>query len=236
MKKYTIRIHQPCTEDWNQMKLTPGGKHCASCNHVVVDFSKLTDTEVMRLLQAQEGKKICGNFMHSQVNRPLSQPTYKQKKHWPATAAMLLAGLFQVLPQNGYTQRENFMQKQPRSILFAKGGQGANHVATEPAKDSLITFTIQLKLKDSNQPIPGVEVNIEQIGVYTSNLNGQISFSVAEEKIPKEINLTLWADGYRYEHIYIKKARVMHTRNVVLFMIKQEELMLRGDVSIEEIR
>jgi hypothetical protein len=234
MKKYTIRIHQPCTVNWNEMTPTPEGKHCASCNRVVLDFSNMSDAQVMQVLTTHAGQKICGNFNHTQVNRPLYQPLHRQKKLWPAIAAMLLAGVFQVMSQQGYAQQENFMQKQPRSILFAKGEKSVTNTNTEPSKDSLITYTIQIKAQENKQPIPGVVVTIEQIGEYTTNGEGVISFSIAIEKIPKEVSVTLYAAGYKYQHIQIKRTRILHSRSIELLMTEYEEMMLRGDVSFEE--
>jgi hypothetical protein len=74
MKKfnYTIQIPEPCHEDWNTMQADAQGKFCGSCNKSVIDFSNKSDMEIKNILLEQKGKKICGHFKKTQVDRPLN--------------------------------------------------------------------------------------------------------------------------------------------------------------------
>ncbi len=67
-----IRIPEPCHEDWNAMQPDATGKFCQSCSKSVVDFSNKTDAEIGDLLLEYKGRKVCGHFKTSQVNRPLN--------------------------------------------------------------------------------------------------------------------------------------------------------------------
>jgi hypothetical protein len=69
---FTIRIPEPCHEDWNAMQPDARGKFCGSCSKSVFDFSTKTDAEIGEILMHYKDQKICGHFKASQVNRPLS--------------------------------------------------------------------------------------------------------------------------------------------------------------------
>ena len=74
MKKpnYIIKINNPCQENWNEMTQNDKGKHCAVCAKTVVDFSKLSDNQVIKLIENSKGK-VCGHFNKTQLNRTLTQ-------------------------------------------------------------------------------------------------------------------------------------------------------------------
>lgn len=71
-RKITIDIPSPCSEDWNNMKEVPGGRHCESCSRNLVDFSALSDTQIISLLTS--GKKICGVFTEDQLHKTYTIP------------------------------------------------------------------------------------------------------------------------------------------------------------------
>ncbi len=68
-----IRVPEPCHEDWNKMTPEAQGKFCGSCCKTVVDFSGKTDQEIKMILVENAGKKMCGHFKKTQVDRPLTQ-------------------------------------------------------------------------------------------------------------------------------------------------------------------
>ena len=73
MKKegISIRIPEPCHEDWNKMQQDDKGRFCNSCSKSVYDFTGKTDTEISSILMENRGEKICGHFKITQLNRPL---------------------------------------------------------------------------------------------------------------------------------------------------------------------
>ena len=55
------------------MKPVNGGSYCGNCCKVVVDFSECTNEEIVNYFSANTGKKTCGRFLRSQVDRPKYQ-------------------------------------------------------------------------------------------------------------------------------------------------------------------
>jgi hypothetical protein len=69
------------------MTPAPSGRHCASCNKVVVDFTALSEAEVLTTLR-QPGK-VCGRFRLEQVASTSAFPF--SWAHWLAGAAVALS-------------------------------------------------------------------------------------------------------------------------------------------------
>lgn len=67
-----ISIPAPCHESWANMDATDKGAFCHSCRKEVIDFSTMTDREVIDYLQKHATG--CGRFRTDQLNANLSTP------------------------------------------------------------------------------------------------------------------------------------------------------------------
>lgn len=74
-KQIKIQIPEPCHEDWNKMTPKDKGAFCSSCEKVVVDFTKMSDREIVNFIEQNKGKKTCGKFNSFQVDRKLVAST-----------------------------------------------------------------------------------------------------------------------------------------------------------------
>jgi hypothetical protein len=60
-----LHIPTPCHESWDGMTPTENGRHCATCNHVVIDIASMPVAEGRRVLKdvattvAEKGKRTC---------------------------------------------------------------------------------------------------------------------------------------------------------------------------------
>ncbi len=90
-KNYVLRIENPCTQDWATMTATDRGKFCASCAKTVVDFTKLSDSEVLKIIKKTDGK-ICGRLRSEQLDRLLLDDTGGSA--WASKFSKFLASLF----------------------------------------------------------------------------------------------------------------------------------------------
>ncbi|TDW96553.1 hypothetical protein [Dinghuibacter silviterrae] len=93
-----IHIPEPCTASWDQMTPTDKGRHCAACAKQVVDFTGLTDEQVLRYFQTAAGS-TCGRFTTGQLRRPL-RPA-------PSRFGWILALLLGCLRATGQTTQGN---------------------------------------------------------------------------------------------------------------------------------
>jgi hypothetical protein len=93
MRSLTIQIPQPCHEPWSEMQPTEQGRFCASCQKTVIDYTALSDQELVRLL-SQPTETTCGRFRNEQLNRPLTLSTPVNASVWRHWISLLTMGLF----------------------------------------------------------------------------------------------------------------------------------------------
>jgi len=93
MKRYyKITIPKPCHEDWNTMTQEEKGRFCGSCKKTVIDFTKLSNSEVQDYLSENKHQKICGHFKKEQLDTiHISVPTVVIEQSHTFTKTFLLA-------------------------------------------------------------------------------------------------------------------------------------------------
>lgn len=63
-----LRLEEPCHENWDNMTPDEQGRFCGSCQKSVIDFTHLTDNEILKMI-ASNPQGFCGQFRESQLNR-----------------------------------------------------------------------------------------------------------------------------------------------------------------------
>jgi len=71
-KSIHISIPTPCHESWDSMDATERGAFCHSCQKEVIDFSAMTDREVIEYLASHQTG--CGRFRKDQLDTMLTIP------------------------------------------------------------------------------------------------------------------------------------------------------------------
>lgn len=80
-----VNIPRPCAENWEKMQSVEGGRFCDRCSKKVIDFSFMSDEEVVRIVD-QYGD-VCGRYREDQLNRELAGE--KERSHSLVPAMML---------------------------------------------------------------------------------------------------------------------------------------------------
>lgn len=63
-----VSVPQPCSQSWDSMSPEGAGRFCGSCNKVVVDFTRLSDNQIVEIL-SDTSRKYCGHFNTTQLDR-----------------------------------------------------------------------------------------------------------------------------------------------------------------------
>ena len=121
-KQTSIYIPKPCHEDWNRMTPTQQGKFCSSCAKQVIDFSLMSDQQILNFLSHQSGK-LCGRFDAEQLQRPLIETKIKKKKSWWMALTMPLLFLFDRSEAQENIPKQNHLHnkavhQQPTTVGF----------------------------------------------------------------------------------------------------------------------
>ena len=80
MQKLQLAIPEPCHENWQKMTPTDQGRFCNACAKEVVDFSVMTDKEVLNYFTQLTHEKVCGRAFPDQLNRTITLPKEPRKK------------------------------------------------------------------------------------------------------------------------------------------------------------
>ncbi len=90
--KIQISIPEPCHEGWQNMIPVEKGRFCASCQKTVVDFTHLSDNEIINLVSKNDA--LCGRINVSQLNRNLIETkTTSNYFGYFATSVLAFLGL-----------------------------------------------------------------------------------------------------------------------------------------------
>lgn len=95
MQPIQLSIPTPCHEDWDKMTPNQQGRFCGSCAKTVIDFSVMTDAQMLRYFENLKHENVCGKVYPDQLNRklqpaPVMQPRKKLYWLWQYAAALLL--------------------------------------------------------------------------------------------------------------------------------------------------
>jgi carboxypeptidase-like protein len=152
------------------MKTQTGGRFCGSCAKSVIDFTKLSDNQIISLIEKSNGRDMCGRFDSTQLNKIMVQ-TNAQKNN-PALYK-ILAGLLLLTSLEGASAQtvsnRNAMQTvQPSDIENRINGKVA------------ITLVINGVVLDENAiPLPGVNVFSERSKTSAmTDFDGKFSMNV----------------------------------------------------------
>lgn len=77
METQKINLPEPCPQAWEHMTPKENGRHCASCNTVVVDFTKMDLEEIQAYFKEQHTLRVCGHYKIEHVETP--QPFLHKK-------------------------------------------------------------------------------------------------------------------------------------------------------------
>ena len=79
----SLSIPQPCAQPWAAMRPTAAGRHCGACQTEVVDFTLLSEADILAFLARRGGRPVC---VLANVNQVVSPPATRWR-------GWLLAGL-----------------------------------------------------------------------------------------------------------------------------------------------
>ncbi|MCC6762799.1 MAG: carboxypeptidase-like regulatory domain-containing protein [Chitinophagaceae bacterium] len=193
MPESTFHVHipKPCHENWQHMTPAEKGRFCGQCQKTVVDFTTMTDDEVLDTLQAATGN-TCGRFLAQQLDRPL-QPTHLQRS-WLRVkwfwAALISGALF---ANKATAQKASYADTVVVTAPKSKAEVVTMGKVMMPAPQPII---IQGQVTDeSGIPMAGVSVMIEGSTVGTStNALGRYELRVKEPA--PSVNIQYSSVGY----------------------------------------
>jgi hypothetical protein len=180
-QKIQISIPEPCHKGWQNMTPVEKGRFCASCQKTVLDFTHLSDNEIIKVVTKNDN--LCARINGSQLNKNLIE-TKTKSNYFGYFATTVLAFL-------GLGTESVIAQEIP--VVEQTDLKYLNKVL-----DSVKKITVSGVVKNVyDQPLPGAIIkikgtknstNTDQNGKYTIEVNqGEILIFSFLAKIDKEV-------------------------------------------------
>ena len=168
---FHITVKEPCSEKFENFSATPNGGFCGSCQIEVLDFTKMTNDELIEYFNNTKGK-TCGRFKKSQLgNYTINQPmTTTFISNGIAAMSFSLLALCTVSTMNAQDlsilDTKTAIEATPPDVL---GG-----IFMNPAEEYTVKGTV---LDEENLPLAGVSVVLKGTteGVQT-DFDGKFEF------------------------------------------------------------
>ena len=177
MQKLQLSIPEPCHENWYHMTPTDQGRFCKACAKEVVDFSMMTDTEVLNYFTRLTHDKVCGRTLPSQLERTISKPIDPKKKlFWYWNYVVMFFMFF----GKGNNAKAQAGIKQVTELSPVKNVEESGMMVTDEVIKPHISRVITGKIIDSDgNPVPFVSIKIKGIdnGV-SADANGAFSMRI----------------------------------------------------------
>lgn len=238
-----ITIPKPCHEDWSKMSPTQCGAFCKACQKEVIDFSLMSEAEIVDKLSKASGK-VCGRITTDKLNRELvkhepDHAWYSWKK-WAVAAGVLLgvsearAGNLDtiarpkpdsiiVLPTVVVTER--YKRDHTNTVVGALYSEPVNPLNEQAlAKDSFITLSGKITGKHDEPLDMAVVMISSEVHTFT-DINGNYSIRIPQEFVNKA--LVVRASYLEYEStsftVIMNQSRVHDVH-----FVKEAERQLMG--------
>lgn len=160
MKKVFLKISNPCSENWNNMKPKENGNYCTLCSKTVIDFSQLSQSEIVATMTKVKGN-ICAKVTQHQLSTPIFIFESPQRHSLPfsnVTAGLILATALVGSPQ---LHADNKVQTEVVQTEISSGNIYNNERETPPNKtepNKTTLFTGIITSKDKNEPVENAKV------------------------------------------------------------------------------
>lgn len=210
-----IQVPSPCHEDWSKMTPAEQGKHCSVCARTVVDFSAMSDEQVLSFFSRPRGG-TCGNFSSDQLNRIIKEPASpKRKKYWAMLFSFLLPlfatraksqtmGKVRASGNNTHQQTSGTTRVVSRTVGFVST---IRVQANKSVIRGIVTDT-------SGQPVSGANVVIS--GTSDGAMTGDDGrFQIAVEKA-RSVKLEVFAENFLPTTITVKMVADTITQKIML--------------------
>lgn len=167
MKTITISIPNACSQKWENFSHSTEGRFCSSCCKTVVDFTKMSDDEIVSYFQNKHGH-TCGRFAKDQLKSYSILTTSRVNPGFTLLKAGLL-GMFLIIGSNA-----SFGQVKTNPVETVQTPQAT--ATSKPEK----TYSIKgvVKSSEDSLPLPGVNIFLKNdVSVGTvSDADGHFEF------------------------------------------------------------
>lgn len=195
-KQIQLSVPEPCHEDWNKMTPRDQGAFCQSCAKVVVDFTQMSDREIIAYLEKSKEQKICGKFSPYQLDRKIvaTIPKANYLVQFKKFFTGLFFGLsFPALSKAAFPAKNNIV------------------IVADDAEQNDETIIKGQVVSEAEEAIANASVRIYLAGRITqqfvlTDLEGKFEITIDKKYVKKGVSLKVSAPYFKEEMVEITSA------------------------------
>jgi len=158
-----LELTNPCHENWDAMTASEQGRYCGSCQKTVVDFTTMTDREIISYISLYSNGNTCARVFDGQLNRVIQKPPERKhswKYFWSLALSSLLISyrsIAQVKTVKGEVVATTCTDtgKPPERIFIGK-------TMARQVKDTIITEVRGRVVNEDGEPVPFASVTMKE--------------------------------------------------------------------------
>jgi len=233
-QNYILKIDNPCQQDWSSMTKKDTGKFCSLCSKTVVDFTKLSDSEIIQVVEKTSGK-LCGRLSKAQLGRILEDKQIRNSSRlYKILTGLLLVGA----TENSLAAEKVNSNVEITSFTDDSGKPPAHQLQNEEELTDSLKNIIQGNVIDANthEPLPFALILIKdtKTGVIT-DLDGKFKLVIPDSLFANKISLVIAFVGYERTEITVDVSEFSTVRDILVIpaeQITQGEIHVVGGVRI----
>jgi hypothetical protein len=203
-------------------------KFCSACSKNVIDFSTLSDRQIINLLE-NNNSRVCGRFYKEQLNR-LITPTDTPANPSLSTvlaALLVVASAGTVSAQTAGLCSDSLQLKSEASLSYSnkKVQPGVIYPGSK----------IEGKIMDetTKEPLQGATVYISSTGFFaTTDKEGKFAINIpASDKTKKTVSVEVAYIGYNPRKLIVPNKELSVSQNIGMKALTPEEFLM-GEVVI----
>ncbi len=227
MKHQTIKINiaEPCHENWEKMLDEEKGKFCLSCQKQVVDFSRMTNEEIINYFNVNEGKKTCGRIAKHQHNTPISNYQKVVTPFFNRYVASFFMALGFYNPSTAQTKDVSVEQHMNGEIAVKQP-----HISS----DKKLVINGRVLDQKTKKGIKGATITVAGSDITTTtDKNGNYTVSIPARLQNENLVLSVYHPGYDSQEI----TGIDHNKTTVSVITKLyvEEKHIMGDMIMGKV-
>lgn len=188
-KSFSIKIDEPCSQNWNEMTAEGNGRFCSHCTRVVVDFTLMSENQIKDFFKNYNGE-VCGRIQDHRLELKYTYNTHKTPWYANRFLQYALSGFLtlKVIDINA-AQSQNVPSEVVR--MMEKENQGDSKFSTSP--EARVKKMIEGKVVGHNGQtgLGNTTVRIEETGQSTTtDSNGKFNIELQDDYKGEQITIT----------------------------------------------
>jgi hypothetical protein len=212
----TLSIEKPCSENWNSFTATTRGGFCGSCQKEVIDFTQMSDDEVMRYFEQRHGH-VCGRFSVHQL-KTYKRDFVKVNPGWKLFAASVVSSVLLLSSKSTFAQQS--IERNAVVLEYSNHNSDVNEANEVVVKGRV--------LDEEGLPLPGVNVWIQGKEIETvTDVNGVFEISKSL-RVGTTLNFSFI--GYETKQYVINDSQNFSVSMVI--SMEMDQLVMMGEVAV----